>query len=365
MKLIDIPHDIINIILKYVNIDNDDLYLQMMIFFRVQYSNKLINLDKIDIENKLYLKKCVITKVKFNYNEQIFELINQNKIKTLIVSNLFVDNIFSYQLINFNNLTKLIIKNLFIPQEQYLQIKKMVNLEKLNLVNNTQLLIPNSFFENMTRLKKLSLAYNGVIDKNYLSNLSNLKKLNLKRCSFSNVDFTNLPKLECLNMKCSMTMDYNEINQIKTLRKICIDHTSLQYFSNFHSLRYLDLRVKASDFFKIKLFHQYYNIIAKFETVDKLNLSGFDIDCKDLSILTKITNLKLNYCKLVNEKYLGKSTQLKSLSLKKVNINNFNFLNNLVNLTKLDIRENELSKKSIQFIKNIKIVKHHIYDHNV
>ena len=186
------------------------------------------------------------------------------------------------------------------------------------LTNNQ--IVDVSSLSGLTSLTNISLGGNQVTDISYLSGLTNLTVLEL---GFNNiVDISSLSGLTNLEY---LTISGNQIVDISVL-------------SGFTNLTYLALSSNN------QITDASVSILAGLTNLTNLDFGGNSqiTNISDLSSLTNLTTLNLNYNNIVDISVLSGLTGLISLSLGGNHITDISYLSGLTNLTLLDLNDNQI-----------------------
>lgn len=106
------------------------------------------------------------------------------------------------------------------------------------------------------------------------------------------------------------------------------------------------LKLKSLSLINCKIIN--YSFINLFELLEELTLINSSIEIDKINMLKKLKYLQLSYSTITGNNTLN-IEQLEELYIDNTNINNFEFLNNLKNLQRVSIDENQYNDNKILF----------------
>jgi len=255
------------------------------------------------------------------------------------------------------NLKKLTLSQVDLNNENMKELSALTNLEELKL--NYCLFDKDGFtsFENHENLLKLSIINTkgyGKIIPNHIEKIKSLKELYIQKgyCEGNKYDFNGLENLESLYFDISEKCDL-DLSKNKKLIDLSIigpndiifgiginDPISLELPNSLKKLKLSDLTFSSNN----------YKAIASLPDLEELTMIYYgdseNFDIKSLECHDKLKRLTIS-------SHISSSEILKD---------NLDFLNNLVNLTYLDLYENSIDE--IPQLKNLKKLEHLDLAHN-
>ena len=286
--------------------------------------------------------------------------------------------------IGFPNLTSLDLSNnhlLLISKFLFLNLNQ---LEILNLSNNQILTIENNSFDFMTSLKHLSLKNNliyelpggifnklnmlkellldsnklEVIRKEYFFGLANLVMLDLSGNllkSLQDDNFSHLPAIQVLILKANRIESYVTFQNLKRINNLDISLNNIKYVNFNNSFASLSKTLTFLDMSGNSFTNEHVDL-RNFSKLKALNLSKTNSDVilgLAFPVNSSIVELDLSYnnLSLLKHNYFGNLMQLTKLNLKETSLHNFDFLNTLTALSYIDLSNNLMCGS---FLKNFR-----------
>ncbi|WP_324026331.1 hypothetical protein QSV08_02630 [Maribacter sp. BPC-D8] len=251
---------------------------------------------------------------------------------------------------------------------------KILELKKLKYISfkdNKYLEGDISLFNSLTQLEYLDFS-NTAITGTYTPLSVNLKYLNLSNPGWSlNVDISNINKLEVLKLeKCKL----KALTGIEKQEQLTSLNIKDNYFSGLNVSNFIRLdsiNISKNELVNLPLFpkktiaylnfssnpvfeftEQDFKVLSKVKSLDLSNmiLSNLPITIKNLK-KCEVLNLSNNKLEVL-PKEINNLQSLKKLNLSKNELHNL-AINGLVNLTSLDLRENNLSEFNLK-LKHLK-----------
>lgn len=301
-------------------------------------SSKITKLDGITGSSFIHLKNLKKLTAEFCEDLATLELAHPEKLESLVIHNVD-EKLFSF-LPKFKNLRTLSI-DCEIDDDT---LMSLTNLEQLNINscfdNGTIPLITGTCFSRLTKLRKLKIGYNNIVDDVSLSHLRSLESLNIVGCKNINGScfkfMKNLKDLTISSCEANKTITDDSLKELIKLEKLKIPFNGLTItgscFKFMTNLKTLDVSLKTITNDSIK---------------DLVNLEELHIH--NNSITDEAFQL------LVNLKILN-------LSCRKITINAFKNLNNLEELSISGTNEiNDISPLSE--LKKLKKIYFHLEHH--
>ena len=159
------------------------------------------------------------------------------------------------------------------------------------------------FLEELSKLKNLktiTLRNGYIFNDNYniFLNLNNLREFVFENCEFENADFITSLKLKSLSL--------------------------------------INCKIET------------YSFVSVLEDLDELSIINGIIEIEKLNMLNHLKYLQISYSNIINNTELNINT-LEELYIDNTNISNFDFLNNLSNLKRISIDENQYNNNKELF----------------
>ena len=212
----------------------------------------------------------------------------------------------------------------------------IINIENKNLANYIMFKIDkisNSFTEqDLNQITEVVIDYNNESESSFVF-LEELKKLkNLKTITLRNGYIYN--------------DNYNIFLNLNSLSEVVFENCE---FENANSIAYLKL--KSLSIINCKI--DSYAFINILEPLEKLTVINGILEIKKINILKNLKYLQLSYSNITDDFDLDISS-LEELYIDNTNINNFNFLNSLLNLKRISIDETQYNNNKELFNNLIK-----------
>lgn len=214
------------------------------------------------------------------------------------------------------------------------------NLKELNL-NNCDYFTSLDSIANCENLEVLNVGNTKV--KN-LTAIKNFKKLKIFNCCCNNIlninGIENCPDLMELSLWGCVTLDnINPVESLKNLRLLDIDYTSLTDLlpvssCNKMEFLFMDNCIRLTDIYPLAALKGLKCLLIDGSTMLSVN------QMETFSELDNLEYLTLKYRRINTLKYFSKMTKMKELILEGCNVSDLSPIENLVNLTKLDITGN-------------------------
>jgi len=281
-----------------------------------------------------------LEKLNFNYNN--FRRIKYSPdTKYITIENEFL---------KLSKLKILTLHHIELSNDNVKELSKLNNLEELNLY---QCLIDSDeleSFEDHENLTKLSLYNYMGSDGNFpnrINKLKSLKQLNIENCHCdkSSYDFNGLENLESFNYVIPEACDL-DLSKLNKLSELSIKSSNYVFFNGIATPMDLKLpnSLKSLNLFRLTLTSDNYNVVANLPNLEELTLYCYgdsnEIDIESLKSHDKLRKLTIN-------SFTGDNIVLKN--------NKLDFLNELVNLTYLELSNDSLTEISqLKDLKNLK-----------
>lgn len=212
----------------------------------------------------------------------------------------------------------------------------IINIENKNLANYIMFKIDkigNNFTEqDLNQITEVVIDYNNESESSFVF-LDELKKLkNLKTITLRNGYIYN--------------DNYNIFLNLNSLSEVVFENCE---FENANSIAYLKL--KSLSIINCKI--DSYAFINILEPLEKLTVINGILEIKKINILKNLKYLQLSYSNITDDFDLDISS-LEELYIDNTNINNFNFLNSLLNLKRISIDETQYNNNKELFNNLIK-----------
>lgn len=212
----------------------------------------------------------------------------------------------------------------------------IINIENKNLANYIMFKIDkigNNFTEqDLNQITEVVIDYNNESESSFVF-LEELKKLkNLKTITLRNGYIYN--------------DNYNIFLNLNSLSEVVFENCE---FENANSIAYLKL--KSLSIINCKI--DSYAFINILEPLEKLTVINGILEIKKINILKNLKYLQLSYSNITDDFDLDISS-LEELYIDNTNINNFNFLNSLLNLKRISIDETQYNNNKELFNNLIK-----------
>lgn len=212
----------------------------------------------------------------------------------------------------------------------------IINIENKNLANYIMFKIDkigNNFTEqDLNQITEVVIDYNNESESSFVF-LNELKKLkNLKTITLRNGYIYN--------------DNYNIFLNLNSLSEVVFENCE---FENANSIAYLKL--KSLSIINCKI--DSYAFINILEPLEKLTVINGILEIKKINILKNLKYLQLSYSNITDDFDLDISS-LEELYIDNTNINNFNFLNSLLNLKRISIDETQYNNNKELFNNLIK-----------
>lgn len=215
-------------------------------------------------------------------------------------------------------------------------METIINIENKNLANFIMFKldkIDNGFTEQeLNQITEIVIDYNNE-DENSFVFLKELTKLkNLKSITLRNGFIFN--------------DDYNIFLNLNNLFEFVFENCE---FENADVIASLNL--KALSLINCKI--ESYSFINVFESLEELTIINGKIEIEKINMLKNLKYLQLSYSDIIDSIDLN-INKLEELYIDNTNINNFSFLNNLLNLKRISIDLNQYNNNKNIFDKLIK-----------
>ena len=215
-------------------------------------------------------------------------------------------------------------------------MKEIINIENENLANYIMFKldkVDNGFTEEeLNKITDVVIDYNNEADSSFvfleeLRKLKNLKTITLRNGFIFNDNYNIFLKLNNLSEFVFENCEFENADLIASLK--------------LKSLSLINCKIENYSFL---------NIIMNLEELIIINGT---VDLKIINMLNNLTYLQISYSNIIDGSELNIS-KLEELYIDNTNINNFDFLNNLINLKRISIDEKQYNDNKDVFNNLIK-----------
>ena len=215
-------------------------------------------------------------------------------------------------------------------------MKEIINIENENLANYIMFKldkVDNGFTEEeLNKITDVVIDYNNEADSSFvfleeLRKLKNLKTITLRNGFIFNDNYNIFLKLNNLSEFVFENCEFENADLIASLK--------------LKSLSLINCKIENYSFL---------NIIMNLE---ELTIINGTVDLKIINMLNNLTYLQISYSNIIDGSELNIS-KLEELYIDNTNINNFDFLNNLINLKRISIDEKQYNDNKDVFNNLIK-----------
>ncbi|ORX79312.1 L domain-like protein [Anaeromyces robustus] len=283
------------------------------------------------------------------------------------------------------NLKKLTLSKVTLNSQNLNELSTLTNLEEINFDSCVFDENDLSSFENLKNLLKLDIKNLETNEQDIPNNINKIKSLRQLyigkvRCKETSYDFNGLDNLELLNIELRNACDFELSNLNKLYELSIVGPNSFVYTIGIQSPISLNLpkSLKKLDLEQLTFSSDNYKTIASLPDLEELKLiyygSSDAFDIKSFESHDKLRKLTLNsnYCENVitndNSGFLNDLTNLTYLDLSSNKITEIpQQIENLKNLEHIDLRKNKISKfsKELPNLKNLEYIdlsSNYIYD---
>ena len=215
-------------------------------------------------------------------------------------------------------------------------MENIINIKNENLANYIMFKldkVDNGFTEEqLNKISEVVIDYNNEPDSSFvfleeLSKLRNLKTITLRNGYIFNDN-------------------YNIFLNLNNLSEFVFENCE---FENADLI--VSLKLKSLSLINCKI--ESYSFVNVLENLEELSIINGIIEIKKLNMLNHLKYLQISYSNITDSTELNINT-LEELYIDNTNINNFKFLNSLLNLKRISIDENQYNKNKVLFNNLIK-----------
>lgn len=202
-------------------------------------------------------------------------------------------------------------------------METIINIGNENLANYIMFKldkVDNGFTEEeLNKITEVVIDYNNESDSSFvfleeLSKLRNLKTVTLRNGYIFNDNYNIFLNLNNLSEFVFESCEFENANLIASLK--------------LKSLSLINCKIES------------YSFVNVLENLEELSIINGLIEIEKLNMLNHLKYLQISYSNITDSTELNINT-LEELYIDNANINNFNFLNNLLNLKRISIDENQ------------------------
>lgn len=210
-------------------------------------------------------------------------------------------------------------------------MKTIINIENENLANYIMFKLDkadNGFTEEeLNKITEVVIDYNNETDSSFvfleeLSKFKNLKTITLRNGYIFNDNYNIFLNLNNLSEFVFENCEFENANLIASLK--------------LKSLSLINCRIES------------YSFVNILENLDELSIINGIIEIEKLNMLNHLEYLQISYSNIIDNKVLNINT-LEELYIDNTNISNFDFFNNLSNLKRISIDENQYNNNKELF----------------
>lgn len=210
-------------------------------------------------------------------------------------------------------------------------METIINIGNENLANYIMFKldkVDNGFTEeDLNKITEVVIDYNNESDSSFvfleeLSKLRNLKTITLRNGYIFNDNYNIFLNLNNLSEFIFENCEFENANLIASLK--------------LKSLSLINCKIES------------YSFVNVLENLEELSIINGLIEIEKLNMLNHLKYLQISYSNITDSTELNINT-LEELYIDNANINNFNFLNNLLNLKKISIDEKHYSNNKELF----------------
>lgn len=210
-------------------------------------------------------------------------------------------------------------------------MKTIINIKNENLANYIMFKLDkldNEFTEQeLNEIIEVVIDYNNEADSSFvfleeLSKLKNLKTITLRNGYIFNDNYNIFLNLNNLSEFAFENCEFENADLIASLK--------------LKSLSLINCKIES------------YSFVNVFENLEELSIINGAIEIEKLNMLNHLKYLQISYSNIMDNMGLKINT-LEELYIDNTNINNFNFLNNLLNLKRISIDEKQYSNNKELF----------------
>lgn len=215
-------------------------------------------------------------------------------------------------------------------------MEAIINIENENLANYIMFKldkIDNGFTEEeLNKITEVVIDYNNETDSSFvfleeLSKLKNLKTITLRNGHIFNDNY-------------NIFLNLNNLSEF-VFENCEFENTDLIALLKLKALSLINCKIESYAFINI------------FEALEELTIINGTIEIERINLLKKLKYLQLSYSNIIENADININT-LEELYIDNTNINNFNFLNNLINLKRISIDEKQYNNNKNIFDNLIK-----------
>ncbi len=212
----------------------------------------------------------------------------------------------------------------------------IINIENENLANYIMFKlnkVDNGFTEEgLNEIIEVVIDYNNETDSSFVFLEELLKLKNLKTITLRNGYIFN--------------DNYNIFLNLNNLSEFVFENCEFENADLIASLK-----LKSLSLINCKI--ESYSFVNVLEDLDELSIINGTIEIEKLNVLKHLKYLQISYSNIIDNKDLNINT-LEELYIDNTNINNFNFLNSLLNLKRISIDEKQYNSNKELFNNLIK-----------
>lgn len=215
-------------------------------------------------------------------------------------------------------------------------METIINIKNENLANYIMFKldkIDNGFTEEeLNKITEVVIDYNNESDSSFifleeLSKFKNLKTITLRNGYIFNDNYNIFLNLNNLSEFVFENCEFENVDLIASLK--------------LESLFLINCKIES------------YSFINVLENLEELSIINGSIEIEKLNMLNHLKYLQISYSNITGSTELNINT-LEELYIDNTNINNFNFLNSLLNLKRISVDENQYNKNKELFNNLIK-----------
>ena len=215
-------------------------------------------------------------------------------------------------------------------------MEKMIYIDNENLANYIMFKldkVDNGFTEQeLNEITEVVIDYDKEIDNSFifleeLRKLKKIKSITLRNGYVFNDNYTIFLNLNNLSEFVFENCEFENADLIASLK--------------LKSLSLINCKIES------------YLFVNVFENLEELTIINGSIEIEKLNMLQHLKFLQISYSNITDNTELNINT-LEELYIDNTNINNFNFLNSLLNLKRISIDENQYNKNKVLFNNLIK-----------
>ena len=215
-------------------------------------------------------------------------------------------------------------------------MEAIINIENENLANYIMFKldkIDNGFTEEeLNKITEVVIDYNNETDSSFvfleeLSKLKNLKTITLRNGHIFNDNY-------------NIFLNLNNLSEF-VFENCEFENTDLITLLKLKALSLINCKIESYAFINI------------FEALEELTIINGTIEIERINLLKKLKYLQLSYSNIIENTDININT-LEELYIDNTNINNFKFLNNLINLKRISIDEKQYNNNKNIFDNLIK-----------